>query len=205
MNISMNSPIQRRLPCIALLMTALAGIADRAGAQSDPSPWRFGVTLGGGALVGVIAEYWSDDIGLETRLATVAFQDVSVRLSPKWRVGTWEGGEASWRFGVQWLKAPGTSVLFALHGVELARVADGGHVIGGSYNLPLFGAFTLGSLGDPEDAGDPDDAEDPDDPENPGPASIGWGDTLGAGTAISVLFTFFLGEFTYRYQPQSGS
>ena len=124
----MTSRIEVRLPCLLVLMTALAGTANAAHAQSDPSPWRFGVTLGGGALVGVVAEYWSDDFAVEARLGTFAFQDVSVRLSPKWRVGTWDGGEASWRVGVQWMSIEDRSVIVAFHGVELARVTDGGHV-----------------------------------------------------------------------------
>ncbi|MDE2654625.1 MAG: hypothetical protein F4087_07555 [Gemmatimonadetes bacterium] len=37
---------------LAEYVTALAGSAGRADAQSDPSPWRFGVTLGGGSIVG---------------------------------------------------------------------------------------------------------------------------------------------------------
>ena len=48
-----------KILCCLLSVVALAGTADRAAAQSDPSPWRFGVSLGGGALLSVVAEYWS--------------------------------------------------------------------------------------------------------------------------------------------------
>ena len=195
----MNARTEVRLPCLLVLMTALTGTAGGAEAQSDPSPWRFGVTLGGGALVGVVAEYWSDDFGVEARLGTFSFQDLSVRLSPKWRVGTWDGGEASWRVGVQWWFAGSSpegdrGVFAAFHGVELARVTDGGHVIGGSYNLPLFGT----SWGWREEPDDPDEGpeEDADDPESPSPWVI--------GATVGAVSTLLLGEFTYRYQPNSG-
>ena len=133
--------------------------------------------------MGVVAEYWSDDIGVEARLGTVSFQQVLVRLSPKWRVGTWDGGEATWRAGMQ----VSSSLFEVFHGVELARVTDGGHVIGGSYNLPLFG----GTWGSGEVLDDPyeDPEEDTGNPVYP-PA---W--------AVRVLANVILGEFTYRYQP----
>lgn len=212
----MTSITQLRLPRLLLLMTALAATADRAEAQSDPSPWRFGVTLGGGASVGVVAEYWNDDFGIEARLGTLAFEDVSVRLSPKWRVGSWDGGEASWRLGVQWFQIGGyRDVFVVVHAAELAAVTDGGHVVGGSYNLPLaFGGWGWEEMfpelsrdpdettnaEDPEEGPDvatEDPEEDPDvvteDPEIPSPWAI--------GTAASIAISFFLGEFTYRYQP----
>ncbi len=197
----MTSITRLRLPRLLLLMTALAATAGRAEAQSDPSPWRFGVTLGGGALVGVVAEYWNDDFGIETKLGTFAFEDVSVRLSPKWRVGTWDGGEVSWRVGVQWFPTGRSGDVFAaLHGVELARVTDGGHVIGGSYNLPLFGGGWRWDelLPDPDespDAGDPEEAPEVDtaDPEPPSSWLV--------GSAVSIVVSFVLGEVTYRYQP----
>ena len=185
-----------RFLCGLGLIVALAGTAGRADAQTDRSPWRFGVTIGGGATVGVVAEYWSDDIGVEARLGTLAFQDVSVRLAPKWRVGAWDGGEASWRVGLQWMLAAPLlegepNVFVAFHGVELARVTDGGHVIGGSYNLPLLGgAWGWGEVLDDPDEGPEVDAEDPEIPP-----SWAIGAMIGAGT------TFFLGEFIYRYQP----
>ena len=182
----MTSMTQLRLPCLLLLITALAGTAGRADAQSDPSPWRFGVSIGGGALLGVVAEYWSDDTGIEARLGTASFRQVSVRLSPKWRVGTWDGGEASWRVGVQ-VTGGGFE---AFHGVELARLTDGGHLVGGSYNLPLFGA----SWGSGEVLDDPaEDSEE--DTGNPALPSAG---------AVRVITSLVLGEFTYRYQPRSG-
>ena len=197
----MTSVNRSRLVSFLLLMTALAGTAGRAEAQSDPSPWRFGVTIGGGASVGVVAEYWNDDFGVEARLGTLAFEDVSVRLSPKWRVGTWDGGEASWRFGVQWFPTGRSGDVYAvLHGVELARVTDGGHVFGGSYNLPLFGGGwrwdeVLSGLDDDPDAGDPEEGPEADteDPELPSSWLV--------GAAVSIVVNFFLGEFTYRYQP----
>lgn len=176
------------LRCL-LPIVALAGTAARTDAQSDPSPWRFGVTLGGGALLGVVAEYWSDDIGVEARLGTFAFEDVSVRLSPKWRVGAWDGGEASWRVGAQWVLAPGGSAFVGFHGVELAKVTDGGHVIGGSYNLPLFFGGSLLS----------EDSEDPEDPEGPDMSSFR------TGTILSAALSIGMGEFAYRYQPNSGN
>lgn len=182
----MTSMTKLRLPCLLLLMTLLAGTAGRAQAQSDPSPWRFGVSIGGGALVGVVAEYWGDDFGVETRLGTTSFQNVLVRLTPKWRVGTWDGGEASWRVGVQF----SSSVFEVFHGVELARVTDGGNLIGGSYNLPLFG----GSWGSDEVLDDPD--EDPEEDTGNPPYPPAW--------AVRVLANLILGEFTYRYQPQPG-
>ena len=182
-----------RFLCCLWLIVALAGTAGTADAQSDPSPWRFGVSLGGGALVGVIAEYWSDDIGVEARLATLAFQDVSVRLSPKWRVGTWDGGEASWRVGVQWWSAgplleEGEGGFNTFHGIEVARVTDGGHVVGGSYNLPLFGWRSGEVPADPDE-----DAEERTEASAVAPS---W--------AIPVVANLVLGEFTYRYQSQPG-
>ena len=111
---------------------------------------------------------------------------MTVRLSPKWRVGTWDGGEASWRVGVQ-VTGGGFE---ASHGVELARLTDGGHLVGGSYNLPLFGA----GWGSGEALDDPD--EDPDeDTGNPALPSAG---------VVRVAANLILGEFTYRYQPRSG-
>ena len=175
-----------RFLCCLWLIVALSGTAGRADAQSDPSPWRFGVSLGGGALIGVVAEYWSDDFGVEAKLGTVSFRQVLVRLSPKRRVGTWDGGEALWRAGVQ----VSSSVFEVFHGVELARVTDGGHVIGGSYNLPLFG----GTWGSGEVLGDPD--EDPQE-DTESPALPSSGDVRG-------IANFLLGEFFYRYQPQPG-
>ncbi len=181
--ISMNRP---RFLCRLGLIVALAGSAGRADAQSDPSPWRLGVSLGGGALVGVVAEYWSDDFGVEARLGTATFRQVLVRLSPKWRVGTWDGGEATWRAGVQ----VSSSVFEVFHGVELARLTDGGHVIGGSYNLPLFGGTWRSDegLGDP-DEGPEEDAGDP---------------ALPSSSEVRVIANVLLGEFVYRYQPQPG-
>ncbi len=207
---------QPRLRCLLLLITALAGTVSRAEAQSGSSTWRFGVSFGAGALVGAVAEYWSDDIGVEARLGTLGFQDVSVRLSPKWRVGDWDGGEASLRLGMQWwLVGSRSGVFAALHGVELARVTDGGHVIGGSYNLPLFGGVwgwrelledsdegpdedtEALDEGPEEDAETPDERPEEDTEESDVPSS--W--TIGA--AVSGFLTFFFGEFTYRYQSQS--
>ena len=190
---------RQRFLCCLWLIAALAGPVGRADAQSDPSPWRFGVTLGGGAFVGVVAEYWSDDIGVEAKLGTFAFRDVSVRLAPKWRVGTWDGGEASWRLGVQWWSGgPGEGTLLAtFHGVELAKVTDGGHVIGGSYNLPLFGG--LWGAGDPDE--DPEEGTEDPEGETGNPVTVSsW--TIGA--VLGVTSTFVLGEFTYRYQSQPG-
>lgn len=177
--------IGQRFLCCLWLTAALAGPVGRADAQSDPSPWRFGVTLGGSVPVGLVAEYWSDDLGVEARLGTISFRDVSVRLSPKWRVGTWDGGEASWRVGVE-VSSLG---LESLHGVELARVTDGGHVVGGSYNLPLFGPRWRSEawLGDPDE--DPEEGTDD-------PAVPSW--------ALAGALNLFLGEFTYRYQSQPG-
>lgn len=216
-NASMTSTIRTRLRCLLPLIAALAGTVSRADAQSGSSTWRFGVSVGGGALVGAVAEYWSDDIGVEARLGTLAFRDMSVRLSPKWRVGDWDGGEASLRLAMQWWWFAGSrsGVFAALHGVELAKVTDGGQLIGGSYNLPLFGGF-WGEREVPEDSDEvPDedtealdegleeDTEAPDEPpeedaeESDGPSS--W--TIGA--AVSGVLTFFFGEFTYRYESQS--
>lgn len=186
-----------RFLCGLGLIVALAGTAGRADAQTDRSPWRFGVTIGGGATVGVVAEYWSDDIGVEARLGTLAFQDVSVRLAPKWRVGAWDGGEASWRVGAEWFRTGG--VFAAFHGVELARVTDGGHVIGGSYNLPLFGGL-LGRSGvfdDPDEGPDTEDPEEGPEVDTEDPEISTWG----IGAAVGVVGTLFLGEFIYRYQP----
>ena len=168
-----------RTPHAILITAILAAVPMLASSQDNgPSPWRFGVSLLGGASVGAVVEYWHDDFGIEVRLGTVAFQDVVVRLSPKWR-GTWDGGEAAWRTGVQFTRG-GYEVF---HGVEMARVTDGGHVIGGSYNLPLFG----GQWGEDEPEDDPEDLVVP------------------AEVPVGVLVRFFaniiLGEVTYRYQP----
>ena len=168
-----------RTPHAILITAILTAVPMLASSQEDdPSPWRFGVSLLGGAGVGAVVEYWHDDFGFEGRLGTVTFRQVAVRLSPKWR-GTWDGGEAAWRTGVQFSGA-GYEVF---HGVEMARVTDGGHVVGGSYNLPLFG----GQWGedDPED--------DPEDLVIPAAVPVGGLVRLGAN--------FILGEFTYRYQP----
>ena len=186
-----------RLQHLLLLITALAGTSSRAEAQSDPSPWRFGVSLGGGTLLGIVAEYWSDDIGVGAKLGTLGFQDVSAQLSPKWRVSAWDGGEASWRAGVLWY--PSGGVFVAFHGVELASVTDGGHVTGWSYNLPLFGTFqwdeSVGETDESPDTGNPEEGPevDTEDPERPSPWLV--------GTAASAILNFLLGEFTYRYQP----
>ena len=139
----------------------------------------------GGALLSVVAEYWSDDIGVEARLGTVNFVDVAARLSPKWRVGAWDGGEASLRAGLHWttMRAFGRA-LWVVHGVELAKVTDGGHVIAGGYSLPLFAIGRSQVPDGPE--GDP----------------ISWADApSGVIGAVSILT---LGDFTYRYQPQPG-
>lgn len=162
-----------RLPCLVLLLLAAPAMADAQ--ESEPSPWRFGVSLGGLGLLGAIVEYWHDDFGIETNLSVVGvtLRSAVFRLSPKWRVGTWDGGEASWRVGV--LVMP--SRFEAFHGVELGRVTDGGHIIGGSYNLPLVGA----GWGEEEE-----EEED---------------QVLPPAGAIRFLANLFLSEFSYRYQP----
>lgn len=158
---------------------------------------------GAAAGLGMVAEYWSDDFGVEARLGTLAFQDVSVRLAPKLRVGTWDGGEAVWRIGAEWwLAGPaleGDPVVFAaLHGVELTRVTDGGHVIGLGYNLPLFG----GAWGWREAFDDLREApEDPDDTPDEDTEDPGLPSSWAVGAAVSVVVNFFLGELHYRYQP----
>lgn len=171
--------------CCLWSVVVLAATADNAAAQSGPSPWRFGVAIGGGSPAGVVAEYWSGDFGVEARLGSVTIRRLSVRVSPKWRVGAWDGGEASWRVGVEWLPGRDRGVFGVIHGVELARVTDGGHVIGGSYNLPLL------EVPDTPDEG-------PEDPEDP---------SFLAGVpheAVGLVLTLIYGEFTYRYQPRSG-
>lgn len=166
---------------IVALTLALACTAD-ADAQSDPSPWRFGVSLGGGALLGVVAEYWSDDFGVEARLGTVRFDGVSVRLSPKWLVGEWDGGEASFRAGLHWtIPRMFGRAIWVVHGAELAKVADGGHVIAVGYTLPLFAiGAPQGPVGDP----------------------FPWMNVPSAVIGASAMLTF--GDFTYRYQPPDG-
>lgn len=151
------------------LALALA-IPASATAQAEQSPWRFGVSLAAGTVVGVTAEYWNDDLGVEARLGTL-FPRPSFRLTPKYRVGQWDGGEASLRAGVE-IYGGGTTRFF--HGGEIAAITDAGHAWGGAYNLPLGGFTDIEAL-------------DEIDPPPPG--------------AVALALNLVFGELFYRYQP----